>query len=327
MADSAVSVLPAIPADIAFITGPAMVGICLNWGLMGVLIVQLYFYHLTFEHDQRPMRFLVYGLFLLDVAQTVMVTADAFHWFVFGFGNMNRLDDTFLNSWDVPFLDAIITTVVQVFYCWRIWVLRKSLVFPIIIFLVSLTQCGAGIATAVRAFQGGRLSLISVEEVAQQTTWLVAGVVADILITAVLSYTLLRARSNTLAAKSVIDRIVQITVETNMLTAGVAIIGLGLYLGFPDHPTLVVPPTAIIGKLYSNCLVAVLNNRRLPSRKSTSSSSHGATSIGSQFRLPSTSHGGREIRVEVLQHVESDHEMHDMAISSDSKQFENSMRV
>ena len=111
----------------------------------------------------------MYGLFLLDVLQTALVTADAFHWFVFGFGNMITLDDTFINSWDVPFLDAIITTIVQVFYCWRIWVLSKSLVFPIIIFLVratllpllthsdsaawskvSLTQCGAGIATAVK---------------------------------------------------------------------------------------------------------------------------------------------------------------------------------
>ncbi|KAI0807754.1 hypothetical protein C8Q74DRAFT_1363226 [Fomes fomentarius] len=247
MADQ--SVLPAIPSDIAIITGPAMIGICLNWGFMGVLVVQIYFYHLTFRQDPRAIRFLVYGLFLLDIAQTCLVTADAFHWFVFGFGNMVRLDDTFLNSWDVPFLDAIIATIVQTFYCWRIWILTKSLVFPILIFLVSLTQCGAGIATAVKAFQGHKLSLISVEEVAQQTTWLVASVVADILITAVMSYTLLRSRSRTLSAKSTIDRIVRITVETNMLTAGVAIIGLGLYLGFPNHPTLVVPPTAVIGKL------------------------------------------------------------------------------
>ena len=78
----------------------------------------------------------VYGLFILDVLQTCLVTADAFHWFVFGFGNMDRLDDTFFNSWDVPFLDAIIATIVQTFYCWRICILSNSLVFPVIIFLV-----------------------------------------------------------------------------------------------------------------------------------------------------------------------------------------------
>lgn len=74
---------------------------------------------------------------MIDVLQTALVTADAFHWFVFGFGNVAALDDVFINSWDVPFLDAVIATVVQTFYCWRIWVLSKSLVFPVLIFLVS----------------------------------------------------------------------------------------------------------------------------------------------------------------------------------------------
>jgi hypothetical protein len=41
----------------------------------------------------------VYGLALLDILQTIMVTADAFHWFVYGFGNMAQLDQTFLNSY------------------------------------------------------------------------------------------------------------------------------------------------------------------------------------------------------------------------------------
>jgi hypothetical protein len=108
----------------------------------------------------------VYGLFVLDILQTVMVTADAFHWFVYGFGNMDRLNDTFLNSWDVPLLDAVISLVVQGFYCWRIHVLRKSLFLPILIAMVgfpqrkmglplmctqiSVTQCVAGIVTAVK---------------------------------------------------------------------------------------------------------------------------------------------------------------------------------
>jgi hypothetical protein len=81
----------------------------------------------------------VYGLALLDVLQTVMITADAFHWFVYGFGNMERLDEPFLNSWDVPVLDSIISLVVQAFYCWRIYFLRKTMVIPILILLVRMS--------------------------------------------------------------------------------------------------------------------------------------------------------------------------------------------
>jgi hypothetical protein len=127
---------------------------------------------------------LVYGLVLLDVVQTVMVTADGFHWclvsstpqckpifrrFVYGFGNLAQLDETFLNSWDVPVLDSIIALCAQAFYCWRIYFLRKGVVIPVLILLVclslsllilpsnrifasqvSLTQFAAGIVTGVR---------------------------------------------------------------------------------------------------------------------------------------------------------------------------------
>ncbi|KAJ7686911.1 hypothetical protein B0H17DRAFT_876437, partial [Mycena rosella] len=62
----------------------------------------------------------VYGFFILDVLQPALVTADAFHWFVYGFGNMDRLNDTFLSSWHIPLLDSAISLVVQPFYFWRI---------------------------------------------------------------------------------------------------------------------------------------------------------------------------------------------------------------
>lgn len=81
---------------------------------------------------------LVYVLFLLDSLQTGMVTADAFHWFVFGFGNLAQLDDTFLNSWDVVLIDAVVASIVHTFYCWRIYLLRKSYILPIFIMLVGL---------------------------------------------------------------------------------------------------------------------------------------------------------------------------------------------
>ncbi|KAJ7166872.1 hypothetical protein C8R46DRAFT_1219254 [Mycena filopes] len=286
-----------IPPDIALITGPTMLGICLNWGFMGVLLVQLYYYQEHFRDDKVAIKVLVYGLALLDVLQTVMVTADAFHWFVYGFGNMTQLDETFLNSWDVPVLDAIISLVVQVFYCWRIHALTKARVVPGLIVAVSITQCAAGIVTGVRAHKLGHLSLISTE-IVPQTMWLVGAAVADVAIAGALSWALMSQRSTTLPAgstRSTISRIIRLIVETNALTgaisqvlstligptegpreAGVAVIALVLFWGAPKHATLVVPPTAIIGKLYTNCLIALFNNRL---RDRTSTNTHGMQSL------------------------------------------------
>ncbi|KAJ6560596.1 hypothetical protein DFH09DRAFT_1483239 [Mycena vulgaris] len=91
-----------------------------------------------------------YGLVLVDVLHTVIVTADGFHWFVYGFGNLAQLDDTFLNSWDIPVLDSVIAIVAQMFYCWCIYFLRKGIVIPAAVSLVSLTQFSAGIYTGIR---------------------------------------------------------------------------------------------------------------------------------------------------------------------------------
>ncbi|CAK5272697.1 unnamed protein product [Mycena citricolor] len=333
------SALPAIPPDIAIITGPTMLGICLTWGFMGLTLVQVYIYFTTFFQDPRGLKWLVFSLFILDVLQTVMVTADAFHWFVFGFGNMIQLNDTFLNSWDVPMLDGIISLIVQLFYCWRIYILRGSIVIPAAIGLVSLTQCVAGIVTAVKAHMLGQLSLISTE-VVEQTLWLVGGAVADVAIAAVLCYTLLTVRNAGFKrSHSIITRIVQMTVETNALTASVALLGLVLFWAVPQHSTLVVPPTAIIGKLYTNSLIAVLNNRVVGSTgvsaygHGSSQQNAGNTGLGTTasmnlpaFRVPGGGGGGggggpqspvavvdvHVVRTQTTYHDGDDMEMSDM---------------
>ncbi|KAJ7066206.1 hypothetical protein C8F01DRAFT_1248243 [Mycena amicta] len=308
-----------IPSDIAFITGPTMLGICLNWGFMGVLAAQCYFYHVHFPEDRPAVKLLVYGLALLDVLQTAMITADAFHWFCYGWGNVAQLDDTFLNSWDVPFLDSIISLIVQGFYCWRIYVLRKSILIPSGIFLISITQCVGGIVTAVRAHQLGHLSLIPTE-VVPQTIWLVGGAVADVAIAVTLSWALLYQRSVSLPiTRSIISRVIRLTVETNALTAGLAVLALIIFWGAPKHPTLVVPPTVLLGKLYTNCLIAVFNNRMTDPARKNSQSNHGMQSLqlhgagrnnnSSQSSRPGRSHRNNPSADAVKVHIDIVREM------------------
>ncbi|KAJ6506941.1 hypothetical protein C8R45DRAFT_1176481 [Mycena sanguinolenta] len=184
-------------------------------------------YHENFQRD-------VYGLFLLDILQTAMVTADAFHWFVYGFGNLILADQTFLNSWDVPVLDSVISVIVQSFYCWRIYILRKGPLVPLVILLVSLTQFAAGIATGIRANKLGQLSLLTKGNASSETVWLTGGAVADVAIAAVLSWTLLRERSYCLPPnQTIISRLIRHIVETNALTAGVAVIAIILFWAVP----------------------------------------------------------------------------------------------
>ncbi len=66
-----------------------------------------------------------------------MTMKDAFHWFVFNFGNYDALLHSGLSGIDAPVMDGIIAIIVQFVYCWRVWVLSKWRVFPAFIALVS----------------------------------------------------------------------------------------------------------------------------------------------------------------------------------------------
>ncbi|KAF8876259.1 hypothetical protein BD779DRAFT_1449536, partial [Infundibulicybe gibba] len=89
-----------------------LLGVMFNWWIFGILVVQCYIYRLTFPDDTKQLKTLVYGLLFLETAQTVLSTADAFHWFAFGFGNMEYLDEYFLANFDTPILGSIIALVV-----------------------------------------------------------------------------------------------------------------------------------------------------------------------------------------------------------------------
>lgn len=83
---------------------------------------------------------IVYFLFLLDAAQSILAMVDAFHWFVYNFGNTTALSDLSMAGIDGPILDGIIALIVQSVYCWRIWVLSgRKVVLPGIIALVSFS--------------------------------------------------------------------------------------------------------------------------------------------------------------------------------------------
>ncbi|KAG5349377.1 hypothetical protein C0989_004287 [Termitomyces sp. Mn162] len=69
--------------------------------------------------------------------QSVLVAADAFHWFANGFGNMGILFEPFMSPFDTPILDGIIAFAEQTFFCWRLRVLHKSWWLPSMVFFVS----------------------------------------------------------------------------------------------------------------------------------------------------------------------------------------------
>lgn len=256
--------LPLIPDNIAMITAPQILGTLFNWGLYGVLSVQIYIYYLNFPDDKLPTKCLVYGTYLFEVAQTCITAANVFFWFARGYGNMIRLEDTYFSPLDTPFLCGIIAAVVQCFYAYRIYTLQKSYWWICVgIILTSMIQTAGAFGTAFRAYKLGEFGRFHENIIFPESfhVWLLGDTVSDILIAGSMLWLYYKYRNQEIRhANKILAKLVFLIVETNTLTASMALLSFIFYAALPGQNYFICT-TFVMGKLYSNTLLVTFNNR------------------------------------------------------------------
>ncbi|KAF8191973.1 hypothetical protein K438DRAFT_2136689 [Mycena galopus ATCC 62051] len=230
--------------------GPRLIGLLFNWSLLGVLTTQVYIYHVNFPKDKRLLKVLVYGIYLLDWAQTCSATYDAFQWFVYGWGDVPMLYLRYTGFLNVPLLSSIIGALVQVFYGWRIWVFGQSRVLFGVICLLALLQLGGGIATAYYMFMNAVETARSSGMVRAVGVRLAGSALVDTVISTSMTY---------FVGYSDRHIVVRLTVETGTITVVMAIVDLVFYL--KEHNGLHQVSGVVLCKLYSNTLLVLFNNR------------------------------------------------------------------
>ncbi|KAH9070718.1 hypothetical protein EDB83DRAFT_359936 [Lactarius deliciosus] len=241
--------------DVVKVAAPLLFGPLFNWALYGVLCVQIYVYGYNFPCDGRPIKILVYFVFVLETAQTALTGVDIYYWFVDGFGDAERLARSHFSPIDSPIMTAVISLIVQGYFCFRIWTLKRSLWLCCAITAAAVTQSTAGMWAGIK-------SLTIKGYLVTKTAlflWSIPSALADILI-AVAMMLLLRRANNSNFSSFVLIRVVRTTIETNALTASLAITILVLYAIFPNE-LYYMYMTKVIGKVYSNTLLVSLNNR------------------------------------------------------------------
>ncbi|KAG6815130.1 hypothetical protein H0H93_010865 [Arthromyces matolae] len=131
--------------------------------------------------------------------------------------------------------------------------------------------------------------------------WLAGSALTDTLIAVAMTFLpdglmkLLRSRTGDYdQTDNILVRIVRLTVETNTATASIAIAVLVCLLAIPHNPSISMAPAYALGKLYSNTLLAIFNNRIYMSSKGAmprNRHSDTATTMGLEvnFRQPHSS--------------------------------------
>jgi len=226
-------------------------------------MVQFYVYIYNFPADSRYLKLLVYSVVFIETLQTALSGADLYYWFATGFGNMNHLTSPYASAFDVPIIGSIVSLSIQFFFAYRLWVLsnKRNWWLSGLICVVSSVDASfafaGGVYTHVHGhFASGRwLKILAM-------TWLIGNSVSDMLIVSGMLYHLvkLKKRDHSNFSGHALVNIVRLTVETNIVTTTVGIVAAFMVVLHSDKNWYVCP-TAVLGKLYSNTLLASLNNR------------------------------------------------------------------
>ncbi|KAF9460669.1 hypothetical protein BDZ94DRAFT_1311320 [Collybia nuda] len=252
------------PTQVANVAGPLLVGYVLNWGLYGALSVQIYIYYLAFPKDRLAHKILVYGVFILETLQAVLIAHDVFASFVDGFSDFKVLTDMHLSWFAIPVLSGIVAFCAQLFYAFRITILSKSKVIGSIISLLAFIQLAGALISGIEGSgAGGLLNLTSRLDHIGHGLFDITSGVCDIVIAICMTLYLSRMDSGSVkSTHAAVSKIIRLVIGTGSLTAAVAIIDISLYYsGTQKHKAWFLTPAIILGRLYSNSMMVILNNR------------------------------------------------------------------
>ncbi|EKM78271.1 hypothetical protein AGABI1DRAFT_129390 [Agaricus bisporus var. burnettii JB137-S8] len=244
------------------LTGPPYVGITAAVFLFGLLTLQFYNYILKFRHDYLILKLAVYVTFILELVSTGMTVADGYHWLVRGFGEPDVLAGFFLANFDSPIIGSLVAVISQVAYCWRIYRLSGMKILPCFIAAIVIGSEFAYFAAGI--FNETLKDLTHWETTSTRLVivWAIGNVVSDNLIAILMLYYLLNNVS--LRNASWLGRIVRLILESNMLSALVSVL-LGVFTFVdsikPPKTSMFLAPGYILSKMYSNCMLIMLNNR------------------------------------------------------------------
>ncbi|EKM82092.1 hypothetical protein AGABI1DRAFT_126440 [Agaricus bisporus var. burnettii JB137-S8] len=241
--------------------GP-LAGNLLNVLLYGILTVQTYLYYLAFPNDKKTTKGIVAFVYSIDTAQTILALYDFYQPFRLNRDHLVR--DYTTHQWlTIPLSGTLIATVAQLFYAHRIYTLSKKKVITGIVIILAISQLVFGLVTAMLLHGVAETANLPAAAVFYlgDYAWGPAGVVCDLVIAVYMTWFLTKQRRRSPSRKTqvMVTRIKRLVLETGLLTAAFATAYV-LCLLVVGYNTLTIPGLTL-GKLYSNSILVLLNNR------------------------------------------------------------------
>ncbi|KAI0721762.1 hypothetical protein C8Q72DRAFT_897375 [Fomitopsis betulina] len=257
--------------------GAFVLGIYLNILLYGVVLAGYYHYARHSKNDPWLLRLFIMLLFSADTLQTGLSVVYVYDGLVMHFGSMLYLEKPrsgqamllpilehfmIVSFLAVPIITGIIACSVHFFFAFRVKVVSNRTWLSVIIFMLAIASMVFDIAGVIAIRwprMGGYKALRRPAVKGLLSSWLITGVVADVLIAVSLVWHLHRRKSGFSETDSIVNKIILLTVQTGVLTTTWAITGLTFYLA-SDRDTHNFFNFSL-AKWYTIFLMSSLNNR------------------------------------------------------------------
>jgi len=225
--------------------------------LFGVLIAQQLTYFQTNRKDPLWMRALVWGVFIVETANTAFDMYIMYQPLILNYGGIpNNLPTLFVTQ---PLCVILVGFPIQLFFIWRIRTLTQNNIIPGVILLFSFVAFGGGVWTTVMVPIVAKFSNIPMLYRSAEV-WLISSGATDICIAVSLAIALRSKKTGFAPTDTVVDKIIRMTVQTGLVTALFSILDVVCFLTLKGK-TVNFIWNIPLSKLYSNCLLSTLNAR------------------------------------------------------------------
>ncbi|KAJ8516087.1 hypothetical protein ONZ45_g6547 [Pleurotus djamor] len=247
--------------------GPLALGYMFGCLIFGMLIVQIFWYHVNFPKDLLGIRIVVWASFFLSFGFTVISSAAAWGQFGRGWGVCDVL--IYIDrSWaSFPPVNGVLGMITEIFFAWRIYQLMNNPWLSLFISSLAVLQCAITFYFDIYVMLHGVTYEALLSRDPYIVVWLVSSLVCDLVITAAMLRILLKARhdSHFKPTLAMLSNVIKYTVEAGLITSVWAIVQLIVWVKTPTygfHLFFFVTR----GRLYSNWLLTTLNSRSYVSR-------------------------------------------------------------
>jgi len=244
---------------------PSYFGEIVEWLFLGFVVTQFYTYMTSGRRDPLWLKVFVYFVVFISLASLGIATYADYISLVAGWGDETLIEAPPKAAIVGPAIKAVVALCVQNFYAWRIWVFLQRTIsaslFWILIAASSIIQVAGGIGIPASFLSVDNQAEIAQHIVTFSYLWLICGLVNDLLITATMVVILRDARSRLITqhTKSLLGRLIRLTIQTGAFTSLLALATLVLSVYVSQIGLFQTFPASLLEFSYALSLLYNLN--------------------------------------------------------------------